>query len=208
MPKQENTEQLILQAATKVFKEKGYDGTRVQDIANEAKTTKSMVNYYFRSKEKLFGAVFATQFREFVEGVAEFMTSEMSIYDKIVRLVELDLQKLTEFPELPLFVINEINRNPELVFKTIGDLPINALTTLNKQIASEVRKGKIKKVRAEDLFINIRALTVFPFLSKALQMKAFNISEKEFQNRIVERKKMIVEIIWNWIKVDDKNANP
>ena len=62
MVKMITTEQLILEAATKVFNEKGYDGTTVQDIADAANTTKSMVNYYFRSKEKLFGVVFKNQF--------------------------------------------------------------------------------------------------------------------------------------------------
>lgn len=201
MPVQETTEQLILQAATKVFKEKGYDGTRVQDIADEAKTTKSMVNYYFRSKENLFGAVFKMQFREFIEGIAGFISSDMSIYDKIVKIVELDTHKLQTFPELPLFVINEINRNPDIVFKNIGDLPANALAALNKQIAAEARKGIIKKIRAEDLVVNIQALTIFPFLTKKLQMKAFKLTEQEVDSRLNQRKKMIVDMVWNYIKI-------
>ena len=49
-----NTEENIRNAAHKIFHQTGFDGTSVQDIASEAGTTKSMVNYYFRTKEKLF----------------------------------------------------------------------------------------------------------------------------------------------------------
>lgn len=201
MSEKTTTEELILRAATKVFKQKGYDGTRVQDIADEADTTKSMVNYYFRSKEKLFGAVFKVQFQQFMEGVAGFITSDIPLYDKIVKIVELDTEKLNAFPQLELLIINEVNRNPDLVFSIIGDLPTQALASLNKQINAEVKKGTIKKIKAEDLILNIQSLTVFPFLTKPLQMKVFSLSAKEVDEKLNARKKMIVELVWNSIKI-------
>ncbi|MGB0840560.1 MAG: TetR/AcrR family transcriptional regulator, partial [Chitinophagales bacterium] len=51
---QNNTEQLILKAAKKHFVQNGYEGTRMQGIADEAGINKAMLHYYFRSKDKLF----------------------------------------------------------------------------------------------------------------------------------------------------------
>jgi TetR/AcrR family transcriptional regulator len=200
MSKRDTTEQSILVAATKVFKTKGYDGATLQDIADEANTTKSMMNYYFRSKDRLFAAVFKIQFQQFMEGLAAFIRSDMSIYDKIVRLVEFDTERLNSFPMLPVFIINEINRNPELVQTIMSDVPSHAFESLKKQIRAEVKKKNIKKIRAEDLLLNIQSLTVFPVLTKPLQMKVFNKSEKEIEAMLKARKKMIVELIWNSIK--------
>ena len=200
MSKRDTTEQSILVAATKVFKTKGYDGATLQDIADEANTTKSMMNYYFRSKDRLFAAVFKIQFQQFMEGLAAFIRSDMSIYDKIVRLVEFDTERLNSFPMLPVFIINEINRNPELVQTIMSDVPSHAVESLNKQIRAEVKKKTIKKIRAEDLLLNIQSLMVFPVLTKPLQMKVFNKSEKEIEAMLNARKKMIVELIWNSIK--------
>jgi AcrR family transcriptional regulator len=121
MVKMKTNEQLILEAANKVFKEKGYDGTTVQDIADAANTTKSMVNYYFRSKEKLFGIVFKAQFQEFYEGTIRLVKSDLPLYDKIVNLVEDDTEKILKFPLLPIFILNEINRNPSIVFSLISE---------------------------------------------------------------------------------------
>src|SRR5436190_1387545 len=116
MVKMKTNEQLILEAATKVFKEKGYEGTTVQDIADVANTTKSMVNYYFRSKEKLFGIVFKAQFQEFYGGTIGFIKSDLPLYDKIVKLVDYDTENILKFPLLPIFILNEINRNSTIVF--------------------------------------------------------------------------------------------
>lgn len=52
------TEEKIRQAATKVFMEKGFDGTTTRDIAAEANINLALLNYYFRSKQKLFDSVF------------------------------------------------------------------------------------------------------------------------------------------------------
>ena len=52
------TEEKIFEAATEVFVEKGMDGARMQDIANQAGINKALLHYYYRTKEKLFNAVF------------------------------------------------------------------------------------------------------------------------------------------------------
>jgi len=200
MVKMITNEQLILEAATKVFKEKGYDGSTVQDIADAANTTKSMVNYYFRSKEKLFGIVFKVQFLEFYEGTIRLLKSDLPLYDKIVNLVEDDTEKILKFPLLPIFILNEINRNPSMVFSLISNLSSETLGALDKQISREVRDGKIKKISAMDLLTNVRSLTVFPFLLKSVQMKSLNLTEEQFNLKLKARKKMIVELVWTSLK--------
>ena len=61
----EETEERIFKAALKVFAEKGKAGARMQQIADEASINKSMLHYYFRSKEKLYEAVFGYVFKRF-----------------------------------------------------------------------------------------------------------------------------------------------
>lgn len=48
----------IINAAEKLFAEKGFDGASVRDIAQEADVNVAMISYYFGSKEKLMEAVF------------------------------------------------------------------------------------------------------------------------------------------------------
>ena len=48
----------IIEAAEKLFSEKGFDGTSVRDIAEEADVNLAMISYYFGSKERLMEAIF------------------------------------------------------------------------------------------------------------------------------------------------------
>ena len=54
---EQTTEEKILEAASEVFTEKGFAGTRTRDIAEKAGINLALLNYYFRSKEKLFEQV-------------------------------------------------------------------------------------------------------------------------------------------------------
>lgn len=54
----EETVQLILDAATHLFLEKGYDATSLQDIINETKLSKGAIYHHFSSKEDIFAAIF------------------------------------------------------------------------------------------------------------------------------------------------------
>ena len=199
----QNTEAVILNAAKKIFKQKGLDGATVQDIATEAGTTKSMVNYYFRSKEKLFAGVFREEFKNFFTVIISCLTSDLPLKEKIEKIVDLDIDKLAAFPELPVFIINEVNRNPDIVFATVGTSQVTHLMeTLTRQIAREARKGIIKKIKAEDLILNIQALTVFPILAKPIASKILNINEAQYFKKMQERKKQIVDMIWNYIKAE------
>ena len=48
---------LILDAATEVFSRKGFDGTRMAEIATAADLPKANLYYYFSSKEEIYSAI-------------------------------------------------------------------------------------------------------------------------------------------------------
>ena len=52
--KDKNTELKILKAAKEVFIIKGFEGSRMQEIADTAGINKSLLHYYFRTKDNLF----------------------------------------------------------------------------------------------------------------------------------------------------------
>ena len=55
--KEKGTEKLILDAAMKVFTQRGFDGARTEDIAKEAGINRALLHYYYRTKEKLYETV-------------------------------------------------------------------------------------------------------------------------------------------------------
>lgn len=59
------TREGILEAATKLFLQKGYDGVSIKDITEAVQLTKGALYHHFPSKEALFGEVAGRMFSAF-----------------------------------------------------------------------------------------------------------------------------------------------
>ena len=110
--KEVGAEQRILDAAKKVFMHKGLSGARMQDIADEAGINKAMLHYYFRSKDQLFEMIFKEAASSLFPKVIAIVAEDISLFDKIRKFTREYLDIVIENPYLPLFVLNEINRQP------------------------------------------------------------------------------------------------
>lgn len=199
--KDKNTEERILQVARKAFTQKGLTGARMQDIADEAGINKALVHYYFETKEKLFELIFEQEFGKFFANLASVIISDLPLFEKIEQVVALDIDRLSQFPDLPLFVLNEVSRNPERMTKRLKQVPVkNIMAVFQKQISADVKKGLIKPISAEQLLINIQSLSVFPFVARPMLKSVLQMSEKEYLAMIPVRKKEVAVFIINAIK--------
>jgi len=199
--KDKNTEASILQVARKAFTQKGLSGARMQDIADEAGINKALVHYYFESKEKLFGLIFDQEFEKFFTSLALLISADLPLFEKIEQIVSLDIERLNQFPDMPLFVINEVSRNPEIMAKRLKHLQQKSVMEgFQKQINNEIKKGNIRSISAEQLLINIQSLSVFPFIAKPMLKKVLQKTEKDYQELIQVRKKELAAFIINAIK--------
>ncbi len=200
--KDNSTEVAILQVARKVFTQKGLSGARMQDIADEAGVNKALLHYYFQSKEKLFALIFDQEFEKFFSSLAVIISSDLGLFEKIKQIVGLDIERLVQFPDMPLFVINEVSRNPDIMAKRLKPLQQKSvMETFQKQIAAEIQKGTIKSISAEQLLINIQSLSIFPFVAKPMLKKVLQKTEKDYQEMIQVRKKELADFIINAIKI-------
>jgi len=66
-----NTETKIKNAARVVFHKKGFAATRTRDIAEEADINLALLNYYFRSKQKLFDLIMFETMHGFLQSIFE-----------------------------------------------------------------------------------------------------------------------------------------
>src|ERR1700761_5241380 len=99
------TENQIFEAALKVFQKKGLAGARMQEIADEAGINKSMLHYYFRSKEQLFAEVFMRSFKRFVGGNYPILNAQNTWEEKIPLIIDNYATVLANNPHLAMFVI-------------------------------------------------------------------------------------------------------
>lgn len=199
--KDKSTQDRILDAARKVFVRKGMYGARMQDIADEAGINKALLHYYFKNKEKLFEEIFMEAAYHLFPKVNAIFVSEQPLFAKIEQFCDEYITAVLENPYLPLFVLNEMNRDPvyfmnKLWIKGKGPQPQKFL----EQIHAEVAKGTIKNINPLQLLMNLLSMTIFPFISKPLLQMNLGIDEWQFRMFLEQRKKEIPKFIIDAIK--------
>ena len=200
--KNTTTESSILDAAKRIFQHKGMAGARMQEIADEAGINKALLHYYFRSKQLLFEAVFKKAFLMLAPQLNEVMNSDTSICEKIKNFSSNYISFVIKHPYLPNFIIQELNRNPEFVEKIITEKHFPNINKFRKQINDKVTEGVIRPIKAEQLFINIMALNIFPFIAAPLLKGFINANDKEYLQLMEERKVEVADFIINAIKIN------
>ncbi|MCF8272618.1 MAG: TetR/AcrR family transcriptional regulator [Flavobacteriaceae bacterium] len=199
--KTENTETEILIAAKEIFQQKGMAGARMQEIADKAKINKALLHYYYRSKQLLFEAVFKSAFSLLAPQLNKVLNDDSDLFEKIRKFTENYVSFVIRHPYLPNFVVQELNKNPELVQKLRSEKNFPSIEKFKLQVSDAINQGIIKPIEAEQLFINIISLNIFPFIGEPLLMALVNV-DKESYNKILEnRKTEVAEFIINSIKI-------
>lgn len=198
--KDANAEERILEAARKVFVRHGLAGARMQDIADEAGINKALLHYYFRSKEKLFETIFADVAGRFLPRLNEILNADISLFEKIEAFCVEYLDNVLKNPFIPLFVINEMNKQPKEFLKKLFGNERPRLEKFFLQLNEAVKKKEIKPIDPYELLINTVSLCVFPFLAKPLFQLMTGVNESQFRALIEERKKSVPRLIIDSIR--------
>jgi AcrR family transcriptional regulator len=201
MSKKISTEDKILTSAQKIFHNKGFTGTRMQEIADTAEINKGLLHYYFKSKEKLFESVFNIALKQMLGRLNLTLKEDTDLFTKIENLVENYITVLSKNTFVPNFVFQEINRNPEFFNEKFKELKtLEGIKIFEKQIKDEIAKGSIIEINPKQLIINIISMSIFPFMAKPMAKGILDITEKEFKLIIEERKKLVAQFTINAIR--------
>src|SRR5579872_3013674 len=192
----ESTEERIKQAARKLFTQNGFAATRTRDIAEEAGINLALLNYYFRSKQKLFDLVMMENFREFIKGITVNFTDEnLTMDQRIEKIVTAYVDMLTRVPDLPLFILNEIRGNPSKVAVRLNEeLTPMRQQFFNRLIASN-KEGKTD-LAPFHFVANLVGLSIFPFIGRPILQRVMQVNDEQFDQLMQERKKLVPM----WIK--------
>ncbi len=194
------TEEKILEAAKMIFQKQGFAGARMQEIADEAGINKSMLHYYFRSKDKLFQKVFQSSVRQFFPVIFEVLNADIGLVPKVEKLVETYYNLFQEHPHLPRFVIHEMNQHPDRFKEFMSGAGIEIPQKFVRQIQAEIEAGEMKEIRPKEFIINIIGLCVFPVLAQPMIETVFKMDDEQFRQFLEKRKKELPNFILNAVK--------
>lgn len=201
---QSSTEHKIFEAAKDVFQSKGLEGARMQEIADKAEINKSMLHYYYRSKEKLFEKVYELSIIKLMPQVAALLNEEMPLDVKLRRFSTKYLELIKANPDIPLFVIHEMNKNPGRLKKFIANEVGKRVQPFLDQIKEEREKGNTVNLPPEQIFVNIMAILVFPFLGRPVLQVIFDMDEEKFSQFIAVREAFIPDYLVSMVMKNEQ----
>lgn len=187
------TEQLIKDTAKRLFFAEGKLHATTQEIADAAGVNRTLVNYYFRSRDALFDQVFNEAQEALVKLIDEVIESDMPFKQKIENLISVFLKESMQFPYRELFIITEMNRHDVINGKKARVKTVNAFL---EQIKMEMDKGTIKAMNPRHFTMNLFALMAYPLVTAPLHKILFGMNDAEYSALMEERKKLIFEIIF------------
>lgn len=196
------TEQKILDAAKQEFETKGYNGVRMQKIADAAGISKASLHYYFRSKDNLFKKVFDQAMSEYLPLLNTWTDDSLNWEQKIRKFIS-DFTEFSEKGSL-LFIIRELNRRPELLTEIIKNSKspnrfvayFEKITTTNTISTDEIRA----------FYIILQSICCFPTVNEIVLKKSLRLSDKQYKELMQGYASVAADFFINALKNKIKNV--
>lgn len=195
--KDETTESRIKEAARRVFHKKGYAATRTRDIATESGINLALLNYYFRSKHKLFEMIMEETMVQFLQSLVFVVNDEKtSFIEKTEKIACNYIDLLIRQPEIPVFIMSELqNGHIPAFFTKISPKDILMHSVFAKQWEEGVSKGIYTDIPLIQVLMNLLGLCVFPFIGAPMFKMVTGMNAQDFEKAMLLRK----EKIHQWI---------
>jgi AcrR family transcriptional regulator len=187
-----STEEKIKLAAREVFHQKGFAGTRTRDIAEAAGINLALLNYYYRSKEKLFDIIMMETMQRFMGTIMMVINDKnTSLQQKMELMAERYIDLFKEEPEIPLFIMIELRSNSKNLLEHIRPKEILMQSVFANQFQQAIKDGKIPQQPFLPFMMNLMSLIIFPFVAAPMFKNIGDLNDKQYKTVIEDRKKMI-----------------
>lgn len=183
-----------MEAAEKLFADKGFEGTSVRDIAEGAGVNLAMISYYFGSKEKLMEAMFDHRASSSILQLREMVQDKnLSPLQKVEKLIDRYIDKLLSQQCFHRIMVREqMVNNKSLIAEHIQDIKKRNQALIKELIAQGQRSGEFRK----NIDISLLMITLVGTISQMVTTQHIykemnnlqSMAEDDFQKYI--RKKL------------------
>ncbi|MDQ0782051.1 TetR/AcrR family transcriptional regulator [Chryseobacterium sp. W4I1] len=190
--KKDQTQELIKETAKNLFFVKGKFDATTQEIADEAGVNRTLINYYFRSRDNLIQIIFDEAQRVEQEKSKIIQNADLPFKVKISKFIESSLSTSLQYPYLETYIVSQINKGN----CHQREIEEDVLDTMYKDIEKEMELGNVEKMAPVQFILNMVSLLVFPSAIRPLFMENLMISDKEYDQIISERKEIIINMLF------------
>lgn len=192
----QNTEAKIKNAARSLFHLNGFAATRTRDIAEEAGINLALLNYYFRSKHKLFEIIMMETLQDFFQSMRVVFNDHTTTLDqKVEQIAERYIDMLMTNPHIPIFLLNELRNNSTEFIEKINMKDMIMGSVFFKQVNEAMGKS-LAPLHPLQFMMNLMSLVMFPFVGSPVLRIMGELNTEQFNEMMTVRKALIPR----WIK--------
>ncbi|WP_300673107.1 TetR/AcrR family transcriptional regulator [Soonwooa sp.] len=192
--KKDDTEALIRRTAKRLFFGEGKFNATTQEIADAAGVNRTLINYYFRSRDNLFNSVFDEALLKEQEKSDAIMKSERTFRDRLTEFIENSMSSAIQYPFLEIYIVTQMNQG--CAYKTPEDMK-QTMNKLDLELKEEIELGNIKPISTEQFILNLASLVSFPTCMRPLFQNTMEMSNEKYEQLLKERKEVILNTIFN-----------
>ena len=191
-------EEQILAAAKELFLQNGYDGVSTTLVAKKVGCNQALVHYYYRTKQNLFKIVFLEEIKRVTARLNDIPQGEMSFEDFVGHIIDTQVEFLQENMNIPFLIIGELRNNSEAIelMQSSCSKEIKKIRAKFQSFLDKKREnGELGEVVAEQLFLDILSLNVFPFMTQLFFSKVWGMTKEEQKEFFEKRKEHVKKVI-------------
>lgn len=190
--KKDQTQELIKETAKNLFFVKGKFDATTQEIADAAGVNRTLINYYFRSRDNLIQIIFNDAQSVEQEKSKIIQNLDLPFKEKMSQFIEHSLSTSLQYPYLETYIVSQINKGN--CHKK--DIEEDELKKLYKDLKKEMALGNIEEMEPIQFVLNMISLLVFPSAIRPLLMENLMISDEKFDKIIAARKEIILNMLF------------
>lgn len=191
------TEELIKETAKKMFLKEGRYNATTQEIADAAGVNRTLLHYYFRSREVLLEKVLLEGQREFRQKLSENSGKDLPFKERISLFIDVWMGHILEYPYLDAYLVTQMHdgnfiENLETESKSTAAEKVKFF----KDMEAEMKAGRISKMDPMQFLLNLISMISYPLIMRPLMEKALLLNKKAYNKIIAERKQAIMTCLF------------
>lgn len=205
------TESIIFAAAMGEFLEKGYNGARMQAIADKAGINKALLHYYFKGKDDLYKSIFKKVFDDFFNLIIINTDQNLSFKEYLKAFIANYIDNLSQRQDLLKFLIWELENEAKSIGEYIRSLHNESSPAVGfpifKKINEAKERGEIRELNTFHLIISIIGMCLYPFMAQSIIKNIWVEVDLNSESFRQQRKEEVFQLIWNGIQKGEANGD-
>lgn len=193
--KEDVTYELIVNTAKKLFFKEGKFNATTQEIADAAGVNRTLINYYFRSRDALFELILKEAKDEEDKRQEMIIDSDLPVREKLEQFIDYYFEEAKEYPYREVYMVTQMKKEDLCGYKDKEHIK-RVTDKFFVEIEREMELGNIQKMQPLQFLLNFISMLIFPVSMRPIIQEGFEMNDQEYDTILLERKEVILQTVF------------